>query len=406
MTQSAIVKIEEPAKTVVARPKMAKMTKIKRPVRSMPLAKSNQWTQEKLEAFGAEIHAVGEEVRARMGEADVAYVKKLRKISRTAEALGRALIHFSFDPFTWSAGVFSLFLHHQLETTEIGHSALHGSWDGLQGAEAFYSSAFKWIMPVDEKAWKHEHNILHHQYTNIVGKDPDLNYGGLRIADQTPWRLANLFQFAQFFWTAPVFTWVIGTHATGLTDLTHPKGDETYANVMPDKKIGTVIKAFKQTAKKMIPYSLYQFGFWPMLAGPFWWKVLAGNLSAEALRNVYTCATIYAGHFGDDLEYYDKDFKARGRGEWYKAQIEAAHDYDVPGPISMLCGALDYQIEHHLFPKLPPNRLREIAPKIREICARYGVRYHHATWGATLKMSLKRILEMSLPSLPSPARSM
>jgi fatty acid desaturase len=363
--------------------------------------KQEEWAPEKLEAFGSEIHAVGEEIRAKLGDEDVAYVKKMRRASRTAEAIGRALIHFSFDPLTWSAGVFSLFLHHQLETTEIGHSALHGSWDGLKGSEAFYSSAFKWIIPIDEAAWKREHNILHHQYTNVVGKDPDLNYGGLRIADQTTWRFSNLFQFAQFFWTAPIFTWTIAVHATGLTDLTHSGRDETYANVLPDKKVATVLKAVKQTAKKMIPYSLYQFGFWPMLAGPFWWKVLAGNLSAEAIRNVYTCATIYAGHFGDDLEYYDKDFKAQGRGGWYKAQIEAAHNYAVPDVISRLCGALDYQIEHHLFPKLPPNRLRQIAPKIQEICARYGVPYQRTDWGTALKTSLARIFKMSVPSLSS-----
>ncbi|HSA58578.1 MAG TPA: fatty acid desaturase [bacterium] len=363
------------------------------------------WTPERFEAFGREISAVGEEVRARLGDEDVAYVKKLRKVSRAAEAVGRALIHFSLDPLTWSAGVFSLWLHHQLETAEIGHSALHGCWDGLKGAEAFYPSAFKWTMPVDEKAWQHEHNILHHQYTNIVGRDPDLNYGGLRIAEQTRWLPRNLVQFLQFFWTAPIFAWTIAIHATGLTDLTHPRNDETYANVLPDKKITTLLKAFKQTAKKMIPYSLYEFGFWPMLAGPLWWKVLAGNLTAETMRNVYTCATIYAGHFGDDLTYFDKDFKAKGRGEWYKAQIEAAHNYDVPVPVSVLCGALDYQIEHHLFPKLPPNRLREVGPKIQKICKKYGIRYHRSDWGKTLKESLKRIFKMSFPALPSPLRS-
>src|SRR5262245_62122231 len=120
------------------------------------------WTPERLEAFGREITAVGEEARAKLGAEDVAYVKKMRKVSRAAEAVGRALIHFSFDPFTWSAGVFALFVHKQLETTEIGHSALHGSWDGLAGAEAFYSSAFKWIFPVEEESWKREHNVLHH----------------------------------------------------------------------------------------------------------------------------------------------------------------------------------------------------------------------------------------------------
>lgn len=356
------------------------------------------WTTEKLATFAGEITAVGEEARSKLGSEDIRHIKKMKQISKSSEAIGRALIHFSLDPVTWSVGVLSLWVHHQLETTEIGHSALHGCWDGLKGAEEFYSPSFKWNCPVSEEAWKREHNILHHQYTNIVGRDPDLNYGALRVAEQTSWMPYHLIQIAQFFLTAPLFMWVIGAYATGLTDIFR-SGDEEegYATILPDKKPKTILRAFLNSAKKMVPYSLYNFAFWPLLAGPFWWKVLGGNLAADALRNIYTCSTIYAGHFGDDLVYHDKSFKTQGRGEWFKMQIEAAHNYQVPKPISLLCGALDYQIEHHLFPKLPPNRLREIAPKIREICERYGIRYNTSTWGNNLRAGLKRLAKMSLP---------
>lgn len=358
---------------------------------------SKNWTSQKFEAFASEISAVGEEARSKIGPQDVDYLKKMSRISRLAEAIGRGLIHVSLDPFTWSTGVFALWIHHQLDTTEIGHSALHGCWDGLKGAEEFYSPSFKWNAPVDEESWKREHNILHHQYTNVIGRDPDLNYGSLRVTDQTTWKPYHLIQVLQFFWTAPMFLWVIGTYATGLTDLTHPAKDESYADILPDKKPKTLLRAAYRSTKKMVPYSLYNFGFWPALAGPLWWKVLFGNLTADMLRNIYTCATIYAGHFGDDLKYYKKDFRPKGRGEWYKAQIEAAHDYDVPHLMSLLCGALDFQIEHHLFPKLPPNRLREIAPKIEEICKRYGVHYNKARWGKNLTAALQRLAKMSFP---------
>jgi len=355
------------------------------------------WTQEKLEALGVEIDAVGEETKAKLGPEDVAYVKKMRKISRIAEVFGRSLLFVSLDPLTWSAGVFSLWLHNQLETAEIGHSALHGVWDGLPGAEEFSSDTFSWATPVSEEAWKREHNILHHQYTNIVGRDPDLNYGSMRMTPKATWLPYHLFQVAQFFWTAPAFMWIIGFYATGLTDVMSGEKDKTYANILPDRHPKTIFKAALKTAKKMIPYGFREFVFWPALAGPLWWKVLAGNVAADMVRNIYTGATIYAGHFGDDLEYYDRDYRPRGRGEWYKMQIEAAHNYEVPSFISKLCGALDYQIEHHLFPKLPPNRLREIQPKIQEICERYGLNYVKKGWGVNLKAALKRIKDMSSP---------
>lgn len=369
--------------------------------RDRPVAKKytarSRWTAEKYAAFAAELDAVHEEVKAKLGAADVAYIKKVEQVARASEIVGRLLIHFSLDPVTWSAGVFALSIHNQLHATEIGHSALHGSWDGLAGAQLFYSGSFKWKTPVDEESWKREHNILHHQYTNIIGKDPDLSYGIMRASEQIPWIPYHLIQLAQFFWTAPFFLWIIATYATGLVDVIHADHGTSYAKILPNKKPKTVLRAFNKTMKKMLPYSVYNFVLWPALAGPMWWKVLVGNMTADAVRNVYSAATIYAGHFGDDLEYFDNDFKAHGRGEWYKAQVEAAHNYDVPLPISILCGGLDTQIEHHLFPKLPPNRLRDIQPRVQAICERYGVRYNRGGWGKTLQTTFKRFAKFSLP---------
>jgi len=355
------------------------------------------WHSEKYAAFGRELQELQEDIKAKLGQEDVAYIKKVERVARLAEIVGRCLIHFSMDPLTWSAGVFTLSLHNQLHATEIGHSALHGCWDGLKGADLFYSDTFKWKTPVDEASWKREHNILHHQFTNILGKDPDLSYGMLRADRKVPWIPYHLIQVTQMIWTAPIFLWTIAFYATGMVDAVTPDRGETHAKVLPDKKPKTILAALKKTLSKMIPFSAYNFLLWPALAGPLWWKVLAGNLSAEAIRNIYSIATIYAGHFGDDLNYYDRDFKPRSRGEWYKAQVEAAHNYVVPAPISILCGALDTQIEHHLFPKLPPNRLREIQPKVQEICERYGVRYQRDSWGKNLEKTFRRLLKLSLP---------
>jgi linoleoyl-CoA desaturase len=293
--------------------------------------------------------------------------------------------------------VLALWGHHQLETIEIGHSALHGAWDGLEEAGDFHSAQFRWDTPVDEASWKREHNVLHHQYTNVVGRDPDLNYGPLRVSEDTTWTWYHLVQVGQFFWTAPAFLWMIAVHATGLTDLAHPSGDHTYAPVLPDRSPRTILGAVYATARKAVPYWLREFVFWPALAGPFWWKVLGGNVLADVIRNVYSCATIYAGHFGDDLEYRATDFRPGSRGRWYRMQVEAAHDYAVPSVVSLLCGALDYQIEHHLFPKLPPNRLREIAPRAEAICDRYGAPYNRNGWAENLGGALKRLARMSLP---------
>jgi linoleoyl-CoA desaturase len=72
-------------------------------------------------------------------------------------------------------------------------------------------------------------------------------------------------------------------------------------------------------------------------------------------------------------------------------QVGSTNNYEVSRPISVLCGGLDRQIEHHLFPTLPPPRLREIAPEVRAICERYGIEYKTDTWGRTLRGALSHI---------------
>lgn len=365
-------------------------------VKQVPL-KKQPWSPQKYQAFAKEIDEIGQEVRKRLGEKDLKYLKNLKRNSNLYQVLGRTLLQVSLDPFTWSWGVFFLFLHLQLESIEIGHFALHGSWDTFESAKKFHAKNFKWNISIDEKSWDHGHNILHHHFTNIVEKDPDVNFNFMRMSKQTPWRPYHLVQLMEFFLSAPIFHWGLSFYFTGFGEFLRPGSSEGYAKVLPKKDFKTFIGSLKPALKKAIPYGFKNFLFWPLLAGPFWWKVLMGNLTADALRSIWCAASIYPGHFGDELEYHDKSFRPHGRGEYYRSQVQSSRNFKVPKVISVLCGAMDFQIEHHLFPKFPPNRLREIAPKVEAICKKYGIPYHAPSWGKALGRSLKRITEFSLP---------
>jgi linoleoyl-CoA desaturase len=83
-------------------------------------------------------------------------------------------------------------------------------------------------------------------------------------------------------------------------------------------------------------------------------------------------------------------------------QAEATNDFEVNLPISILCGGLDCQIEHHLFPTLPPPRPREIAPRVRAICETYGVEYKTASWGQTLREAPRQVGRLSREAARSP----
>jgi linoleoyl-CoA desaturase len=351
---------------------------------------------ERLRLFGEALDDVRRRAEEKLGDDDVRHVKRLRAISIAAEIVGRGLIHLSFEPIGFGVGVLSLWLHKQLEAIEIGHTALHGAYDKLEGAEAFHSKTFRWDVPIDEESWRHGHNVKHHGNTNVAHRDPDIDFGPVRLTEQTPYAWHHRFQLPlTLFVLFPNFGALMNLHFTGLNDVYGPARDG-HLDVLPDRSWRTIAEAHGRALRKYVPYYFVNYVFFPALAAPFFWKVLLGNWLAETLRDVYSAATIFCGHVGDDVASYPVGTRAAGRGAWYAMQVEASNDFEVSPLVGVLCGGLELQIEHHLFPKLPPHRLREIAPEVRAICERHGVRYRSASWGATLKRALGHIARLSL----------
>jgi linoleoyl-CoA desaturase len=353
---------------------------------------------ERYRLFAEELDALRQRTFARLGADDVAYVVRLDRFSRTMEAVGRVLIHASLEPTAFIVGVAALWVHKQLQAAEVGHSALHGAWERLPGGEKFASKTFRWDTPVDEESWRHGHNVRHHGNTNVAAKDPDIHFGPARLTEQTPYspwnRLAIPFTFTVLF---PNFLFVINSHVTGLNDLLVDNGRPEKLDFLPDRSWKSARGAWTKALRKYVPYYLKEYVFFPACAGPFFWKVLLGNWLAETARNIYTAATIFCGHVGDEVKSWPAGTRAHGRGQWYAMQVEASNDYEVSLLVSILCGGLDRQIEHHLFPTLPPQRLREIAPEVRSICDRHGVQYKTDTWGNTLRKAFAHIARLSGP---------
>jgi fatty acid desaturase len=60
-------------------------------------------------------------------------------------------------------------------------------------------------------------------------------------------------------------------------------------------------------------------------------------------------------------------------------------------------GGLNYQIEHHLFPRLPRNKLREAQPIIRGFCRDHSITYHETSVLQSYKEILSHLHEVGAP---------
>lgn len=361
---------------------------------------------ERMKRFGEEIDAIRVRTEADMGLQDLARLRRLNAFSRGMEVIGRVLIHFSVEPVAFLAGVGALWVYKQLQAIEIGHTVLHGVYDNLNGAGRFNSKKFSWDLPIHEGAWQYGHNVEHHSFTNVAGKDPDINFGLARLTEHTPHKWFHRLQFPFVLAIlAPNFSFFMNLHVTGINEIYFGNGraDEHYGTT--DRSWKAVKAAHLTALRKLAPYYIKNYLVFPLLAGlMFWkvstfWKVLLGNWMAETLRDIYSAATIYCGHTGEDVADFPEGTRAKGKGEWFAMQVEATNNFEVCLPISILCGGLDRQIEHHLFPKLPPARLRKIAPEVRAVCIAHGVTYRTDTWWGTLKKALVHMRNLSVCEL-------
>jgi len=347
------------------------------------------------EAFGRELDAIRTEVLASLGDRDRRYITRSIKIQRSLAIGGRALIFASlplmpaFPLFLGviGAGAASLGLAKILENMEIGHNVIHGQWDWMNDPE-IHSSTWEWdnVCPADQ--WKHSHNVVHHTWTNVMGRDRDVGYEILRVTEKQAWRPAYLAQPIYNALLAVMFQWGVAMHDIDLGALR--RGEQRFSDVR-GQLAGIGRKAGKQLAKDYV--------LWPLLAGPFFLPVLLANLTANLMRNLWSYAIIFCGHFPDGAQVFtEAQIEGETRGRWYLRQILGSCNI-TGGPLfHVLSGNLSHQIEHHLFPDMPSNRYPEIAPRVEEICARHGVPYNKGSFGRQLGTTLRTIFRLALPT--------
>ena len=88
---------------------------------------------------------------------------------------------------------------------------LHGQYD-WNGDPALNSQHFDWDIACDSESWRHSHNVVHHSYTNILGKDRDLGYSLLRITPEQRWKPRHLLQPLANLLLALGFQYGVGSH--------------------------------------------------------------------------------------------------------------------------------------------------------------------------------------------------
>lgn len=84
--------------------------------------------------------------------------------------------------------------------------------------------------------------------------------------------------------------------------------------------------------------------------------------------------------------------------EWAIHQVKTSIDYAHGDSImTFLCGALNYQIEHHLFPAISQYHYPALAPIVMDVCKKHGIRYNYVpTFWDAFKLHLRHMWLMGM----------
>jgi linoleoyl-CoA desaturase len=322
------------------------------------------------------------------GASDAAYIRKVIKTQRSLELGSRAVLLFSIFPPAWFVGTAGLSVAKILDNMEIGHNILHGQWDWMRDPK-IHSSTWEWDHATPAEQWKVSHNELHHNFTNVVGKDNDLGYGIMRVDEDQKWIPFYLLQPLWNAVNATFFEYGIAAYDLELRGAVKSGRTKDPAFKAQAKKV--VDKIRRQATKDYVVH--------PILSGPSFFHTLAANFTANIVRNVWAHSVIMCGHFPEGVETFEKrSIEGETKGEWYVRQMLGSANISGSPAMHVMTGTLSHQIEHHLFPDLPSKRNGEIAPKVQSLFEKYDLSYCARPIVPQVYSAWHKVVRLSLPN--------
>ena len=226
-------------------------------------------TPDQIEQIGREFDQLHDQVKGDLGDRDARYIRSMIALQRRLALIGRVELLASRWRTPWVIGAATLGLAKILENMEIGHNVLHGQWDWMNDP-VINSRAWDWDTASTAEAWRHSHNYIHHTYTNIIGKDRDLGYEIMRIDPEQPWHPVYLLQPFYNVLLSLLFEWGVAVHDLDFTAIR--AGEKDLEQVGKELR-GIAGKARAQIVKDYIA--------WPLISGLVMTAIEAAVLAAR-----------------------------------------------------------------------------------------------------------------------------
>ncbi len=220
--------------------------------------------------------------------------------------------------------------------------------------------------------WQHQHNTMHHGFTNIEGYDEDIDPGFyLRLSPHKPLLKMHRFQhiYAWFLYGLMTLLWVT---------------TKDFKQLLRYKKEGVPLSNDRSYTGLLVTLIISKIIYYvafivvPMLILPFaWYWIVVFFLSMHFASGFILTVIFQTAHVVPATEYPIPDDMGTIDNNWAIHQMLTTSDFAPKKKvISWLIGGLNYQVEHHLFPNISHVHYPKIAGIVKDVANKYGVPYH------------------------------
>ncbi len=257
-------------------------------------------------------------------------------------------------------------------TAAIGFNVMHDGGHGSFSKSKLWNKIAAYsvnALGASGIMWNNKHNIIHHTYTNIDGIDDDIEIKPmLRMCETQKKYKIHRYQhiYVWFLYTLLLIIWVF------MTD--YKKYFTKKVGSVPIKKMSSFDHFAFWLAKvgylaMMVILPIYMIGF-------VWW--LVGFLTMSMFAGFILSIVFQLAH---TVEHTSFPTPTEGtndiENEWAIHQLETTANFATKNRvISWFVGGLNFQIEHHLFPKISHVHYPEISKIIKKTCEEFNVKYN------------------------------
>ncbi len=274
----------------------------------------------------------------------------------------------------------------------IMHDGSHGSFSKYAWLNKLASSSIS-VLGASRFMWGMKHVTIHHTYTNIDGVDDDIEVGVLmRMAPTQKHYLVHRFQHI-YFWVLYMLLYVFWIFFADYKKYFSKKiGSISFKSMTIAEHIEFwAVKVYHAIVFVVLP--IYMLG---------WVSWLVGFLITTFVAGFVLSIVFQLAHTVEDTAFpVAIQPENRMPDEFAAHQIQTTANFATKSKlVSWLVGGLNFQIEHHLFPKISHVHYPAISKIVKEACADFKLKYiEYPTVASAIKAHVHFLKSMSKPSV-------